>query len=66
MIVEGRYTLDSNILVYAVDLDAPGKRDRAQDILITATKEDAWLTLQALSEFFHAVTRKDKATIEKR
>ena len=62
MIVEGRFTLDSNILVYAVDLDAPKKRAVARDIILSSAKQDAWLTVQALGEFFHAVTRKNIAS----
>lgn len=64
MTVEGRFTLDTNILVYAVDLDAPEKRRIARDIILEAADRDAWLTVQALGEFFHAVTHKNVASVD--
>ncbi len=63
MIVEGRFTLDTNILIYAVDLDAGEKRTLARDLILESAERDAWLTVQALGEFFHAVTRKSIATV---
>ena len=64
MIVEGRFTLDTNILIYAVDLDAPEKRAIAQDVIMKSASQDAWLTVQALGEFFHSVTRKSIASAD--
>ena len=64
MSVEGRFALDTNILVYAVDLDAPEKRAIAGDIILDSAGQDAWLTVQALGEFFHAVTRKNVASVD--
>lgn len=53
-----RYTLDTNILVYAVDLDAGEKHEKAMDIVTQAIGNDCILTIQSLAEFYSAVTRK--------
>jgi len=55
-----RFTLDTNILVYAVDRDAGDRHGTAIDLVDKAVQQDCILTLQALSEFFYAVTRKGK------
>jgi len=52
-----RFTLDSNLLVYSVDLDAGARHEAALRIVDNAPDADCWLTLQSLSEFFAAVTR---------
>ena len=58
--VRGRFSLDTNILVYACDRDA-GERHRAgKEILARAAGRDCVLTVQALAEFFHVTTRKGK------
>jgi predicted nucleic acid-binding protein len=48
---------DSNVLVYAVDRYSGPRHGRALYL-------DGVLTLQSLCEFFHAVTRKRKASME--
>jgi predicted nucleic acid-binding protein len=53
-----RFTIDTNILVYSVDLRAGRRRDLARTIIDAAAEVDCWLTLQALSEFYAAATRK--------
>ncbi len=53
-------TLDTNLLVYAVDTSAKDKHVKAQKLVELALKSDCVLTLQALSEFYFAVTRKGK------
>ena len=53
-------TLDTNLLVYAVDTSARDKHVKAQKLVELALKADCVLTLQALSEFYFAVTRKGK------
>ena len=58
MIVKGRFSLDTNILVYAVDRDAGTKHERSREILGRAAQRDCVLLVQALAEFFHATTRK--------
>lgn len=57
---EQRITLDTNLLVYAVDTGARDKHAKAQKLAELALKTDCVLTLQALSEFYFAVTRKGK------
>ena len=58
MTVRGRFTLDTNILVYAVDRDAGRKHVRAREIVESAARADCILAIQALAEFYHATTRK--------
>ena len=53
-----RFSLDTNILVYAADVAAGKRHGRALEILDRAVRRDCVLTLQALAEFFHAATRK--------
>jgi predicted nucleic acid-binding protein len=65
MTVGNRFAIDANILVYAIDMDAGAKREMAESLLINAATADSWLTVQSLSEYFHVVTRKNVASIEK-
>jgi predicted nucleic acid-binding protein len=58
MTVKGRFSLDTNILVYSVDRDAGERHDRSKELVAQAAKCDCVLTVQALAEFFHATTRK--------
>lgn len=53
-----RFTLDTNVLVYALDRKAGHRHERAAVIVRAAAMVDCWLTLQAVSEFYAAVTRK--------
>jgi predicted nucleic acid-binding protein len=53
-----RFSLDASVLVYAADLAAGERHERALDILDRAVRRDCVLTLQALAEFFHVTTRK--------
>lgn len=53
-----RFSIDTNILVYAADAAAGAKHERAVTLLHDAAAADCVLTVQALAEFFHAVTRK--------
>jgi len=55
-----RLTLDTNILVYAMDRDAGERHDLAMEIVDQAVTSDCVLTLQALCEFYAAVTGKGK------
>ena len=55
-----RYSLDTNILIYAIDRDAGERHLRAMEIVDQAIDRDCILAQQALAEFFHAVTRKGK------
>ena len=58
-----RITLDTNILIYAVDKDAGNRHQRAMAIVDDAVERDCILILQVLSEFFSTVTRKGKMPI---
>jgi predicted nucleic acid-binding protein len=53
-----RFTLDTNLLVYAIDSAAGARHDVAGQIIEHAVRLDCWLTLQAVSEFYAVVTRK--------
>jgi predicted nucleic acid-binding protein len=53
-----RFTLDTNVLVYAADRAAGVRHERALGVLDRAVRRNCVLTLQALGEFFHVVTRK--------
>lgn len=59
MTVKTRFSLDTNILVYAVDRDARERHDQAKHLVGRAAERDCVLTVQALAEFFHATTRKN-------
>lgn len=52
-----RFSLDTNILIYA-HTDVGSKHRLAIEIIERASKQDCHLTLQALSEFYAAITRK--------
>jgi predicted nucleic acid-binding protein len=56
--VRPRFTLDTNLLVYSVDQGEAVKRPLAMQILLAAPHFDCWLMLQALSEFYWAISRK--------
>jgi predicted nucleic acid-binding protein len=53
-----RFTLDTNILVYSVDGRAGLRHRLARQIIDRAIRCDCRLTLQAVSEFYAAATRK--------
>jgi predicted nucleic acid-binding protein len=57
-VVRPRFTLDTNLLVYSVDQGEAVKHPLAAQILLAAPHVDCWLTLQALSEFYWAISRK--------
>lgn len=59
MTVKGRFSLDTNILVHAVDRDAGERHRRSREIMGRAARYDCVLAVQALAEFFHATTRKN-------
>ncbi len=64
MIVPKRFTFDTNILIYAVNTDAPEKHQIASSLLEAATQKDCLLTLQAIGEFFNATRRKGLASMD--
>jgi predicted nucleic acid-binding protein len=59
-----RLTLDTNILIYAIDRDSKEKHKRAISIVDQAIHLDCVLTLQALCELYAAATRKKYAPHE--
>lgn len=64
MIVYSRFSLDTNILIYAVDRSAGNRHEAADKLMRDAADKDCVLTLQSLGEFFHAATRKGLADVE--
>ncbi len=59
MTVKGCFSLDTNILVHAVDRDAGERHGRSVELVGRAARQDCVLATQALAEFFHATTRKN-------
>jgi predicted nucleic acid-binding protein len=55
-----RFSVDTNILIYSIDTDAGPRHEQARALMDALADTDCVLTLQALGEFFHAVTRKAK------
>jgi predicted nucleic acid-binding protein len=55
-----RISLDSNLLIYAADNTAGDRHRLAARLVVACARIDCVLSVQALSEFFHAVTRKGK------
>ncbi len=53
-----RFTLDTNLLVYSLEGRAGVRHRLALEIVDRAADAECWLTLQSLSEFYAAVTRK--------
>ena len=53
-----RFTLDTNLLVYAIDSAAGARHELAREIVRHAVQLDCWLTLQAVSEFYVVASRK--------
>lgn len=54
-----RFTLDSNVLVYAIDAGAGERHAFAAEILARAMTSDAILTTQAIGEFLSVARRKN-------
>lgn len=55
-----RFSVDTNVLIYSADRDTGERHEKAMALLDHMAERDCVLTLQALAEFFHAVTRKNK------
>ncbi len=58
-----RITLDTNILIYAIDRDAGERHQKARTLIHDVAYQDCVLTLQALSEFVAVATRKGKLSV---
>ena len=59
-----RFSVDTNILIYSIDKDAGPRHEQARALMDALADTDCVLSLQALGEFFHAVTRKAKMPAE--
>jgi len=59
-----RFTLDTNILVYALDRGAGLRHVLASEIITRAPFVDCRLTLQSISEFFWVACRKRLMPVE--
>ena len=53
-----RVFLDTNVIVYLFDRDAPSKRDRARSLLEEGSHAHLVISTQVLQEFYVTVTRK--------
>lgn len=62
-ISDKRFTLDTNILIYSIDSQAGARQRMARQVIDLALRRDCWLTLQAVSEFYAAATRKGRMAI---
>jgi predicted nucleic acid-binding protein len=63
--INGKTSLDTNVLVYLFDSDSPAKKARAAEILGTEGPQgDAVLSTQVLEEFYVSVTRKLRRPLE--
>jgi predicted nucleic acid-binding protein len=55
-----RLSINTNVLVYSIDKDAGTRHEQSRTLVDALADRDCVLTLQALAEFFRAVTRKNK------
>jgi predicted nucleic acid-binding protein len=53
-----KVTIDTNLLVYAIDNVDVKKHQIVHTLLETLVEQDTVVSVQALAEFFHVVTRK--------
>lgn len=58
-----KLTLDTNVLVYAVDLDAGDRHTMALSLVDRASSADCVLTLQSLSELFAVMTKRRRVSM---
>jgi predicted nucleic acid-binding protein len=59
-----KVTVDTNLLVYAIDTADQNKHRTVHTLLDTLVEQDTVVSLQALAEFFHVVTRKGRLSTE--
>jgi predicted nucleic acid-binding protein len=57
-IVMNRFSFDTNILIYSIDLRFPEKHAVAEQVIRRCGKASSVVALQCLSEFYRATTRK--------
>ncbi len=53
-----KLTIDTNLLVYSIDSADQAKHQAFHALLDTLVEQDMVVSLQALAEFFHVVTRR--------
>ncbi len=59
-----KVTIDTNLLVYAIDTADLNKHQTVHTLLDTLVELDTVVSVQALAEFFHVVTRKGRLSTE--
>jgi len=59
-----KVSIDTNLLVYAIDIADQGKHQTIHTLLDTLVERDTVVAVQALAEFFHVVTRKGHLSAE--
>jgi predicted nucleic acid-binding protein len=59
-----KVTIDTNLLVYAIDSADQSKHRTVHTLLDALVEQDTVVSLQALAEFFHVVTRKGHLSAE--
>lgn len=59
-----KVTIDTNLLVYAIDNADQNKHQIVHTLLQTLVEQDTVVSVQALAEFFHVVTRKGRLSTE--
>jgi len=59
-----KVTIDTNLLVYAIDTAGLNKHQAVHRLLDTLAELDTVVSAQALAEFFHVVTRKGRLSTE--
>ncbi|MFN0316265.1 MAG: PIN domain-containing protein [Burkholderiales bacterium] len=59
-----KISVDTNLLVYAIDTADPNKHQSVQALLGILVEQDTVVPLQALAEFYHVVTRKGHLSTE--
>ncbi len=59
-----KLTIDTNLLVYSIDSADQAKHQAVHALLDTLVEQDMVVSLQALAEFFHVVTRRGHLSME--
>jgi len=59
-----KVTIDTNLLVYAIDTADLKKHRAVHALLDTLMEQDTVVSVQALAEFFHVVTRKGRLSAD--
>jgi predicted nucleic acid-binding protein len=59
-----KVTIDTNLLVHAIDNADLNKHQTVHTLLETLVEQDTVVSVQALAEFFHVVTRKGRLSTE--